>query len=137
MIGARFTEGDAQYEVTAADGGAWIVVRVDQHEPPRRMTTAEIAATFETDADVADPEQPSESDGWEALAAANDRAALRLALIENPYNLEPDEGTEEHEAWQRAVKAARPKAEPSPEQHFQRIADEDARRIQPKARGRR
>jgi hypothetical protein len=136
VIGVRFNDGDAVYEVVAADGGAWIVNRLDAFESPRHMTAAEIAAAFKAEVADAPAEQPSERDGWEALARQNDRAAVRLAHAEQPEDFEPEEGTPEHDAWRRLVRAAKAERRPTPEDHFQRVSDADARRIQPRARER-
>jgi hypothetical protein len=105
MIGATFSDpSDAtMWRVVAADGGAWVVSCESEFRPVERLTTADLAARFNV-AEPHAPTQPSEADGWRALEVVNRRAALKLATGDVPDA-------------------------PSPEDHFIRVSDADARRL--------
>ena len=85
MIGQRFTEGEAVYEVAAQHGGLYVLQRVDEFEPPQEVSAAELADRFDVAAN--DPAQPDEQAGWDALAEANREGALRA--VRGDFEPEP------------------------------------------------
>jgi hypothetical protein len=79
VIGSRLTDkAGAVFEVAAQSQGHYVLHRVDEHEPPQEVTAAELAARFNLDASDPSPEVDEQA-GWEALADANERAAIALA----------------------------------------------------------
>jgi hypothetical protein len=84
VIGTRLTEREtgAEWEVVGADGGQYVLRRVDVHAAPESVPLATLATRFDVD-DPEPPAVPDEAAGWDALADANTRAALRLVRGES------------------------------------------------------
>ncbi len=130
MIGTEHDLDGGRWRVVGADGGAWILERLDEFEPPRRVAPAELAAE--------PPASPDEVAGWEALAAAAARDATDQALIETPEAFAPPDAAppEAHAAFraQRRRALRRVRREPTPEQRLEaagqlvRVTAEEARR---------
>jgi hypothetical protein len=79
MIGKKLTDPEtgATYEVVAQNGGVYILAQLDTHAAPFEVSAAALSARFKVEPDPSDP--INEQDGWEALAAANERGILALA----------------------------------------------------------
>jgi hypothetical protein len=77
MIGTRLVEdgSKAVWQITAVNGGLYVIARLDAFEPPREIPAAELAERFKVEA--AEPAPVDEQAGWRALADAFEEGNFR------------------------------------------------------------